>query len=298
MRLLFFVFFIVCNYSLLAQKETISGKVLDAETGLVLPFASVSFNDFSNGSVSNSEGIYVMDIPIDRLEDSLYFSYMGYKTLCVSIKSLSINGNVSLHSVQINLAEIPVYSQTVNTLKIIKLVKENFTKNHPKANQTQRLFYHNYNNTPFSESYSMKVLKSSFTDLDQGLVDEVLEVIPEDIKSYRDVVVDLCSYNSQKKIIPIEGISLQESTALSVQNQIEKKLLSLTEDIEYSFEDDRLYYKLSSGIISTKLEIDESDTEEKDSLKRNNNDSTSYFLNATAITDIYYSIFVCLFRCV
>jgi hypothetical protein len=126
----------------------------------------------------------------------------------------------------------------------------------------------------------MKVLKTSFADLDQGLVDEVLEVIPEDIKSYRDVIVDLYSYDAQKKIIPVEGISLQESTALSVQKQIEKKLLRLTEDIENSFKDDRLYYKLSSGIISTKLEIDESDTEDKDSLMRNNNDSTSYFLNA------------------
>ncbi len=280
MRLLLFVFFIFCNLSVWAQKETISGKVIDAETGFLLPFASISFNDFSNGSVSNAEGIYIMDIPVDRLKDSLYFSYMGYKTLCVNIKSLMRDGNVLLHSAQINLAEIPVHSQTLSTLKIIKLVKENFSKNHPKANQIQRIFYHSSNTTPFSEANRMKVLKTSFADLDQGLVDEVLEVIPEDIKSYRDVIVDLHSYNAQKKIIPVEGISLQESTALSVQKQIEKKLLSLTEDIENSFKDDRLYYKLSSGIISTKLEIDESDTEEKDSFMRNNNDSTSYFLNA------------------
>ena len=40
MRLLFFVF-IFCNLSVWAQIETISGKVLDAETGFVLPFASI-----------------------------------------------------------------------------------------------------------------------------------------------------------------------------------------------------------------------------------------------------------------
>ena len=280
MRLLSFVFFIVCNLLVWAQKETISGKVLDVETGFVLPFASISFNDFSGGSVSNAEGIYVMDIPVHRLEDSLYFSYMGYETLRASIKSLLIDGNVSLHSALIDLAEIPVYSQTLNTLEIIKLVRENFSKNHPKVNQIQRIFYHSYNNTPFSEANRMEVLKTSFADLDQGLVDEVLEVIPEDIKSYRDVIVDLYSYDAQKKIISIEGISLQESTTLSIQKQIEKKLLSLTEDIEDSFEDDRLYYKLSSGIISTKLEIDESDSKDNDSLMSNNVDSTSYFLKA------------------
>ena len=113
------------------------------------------------------------------------------------------DGNVSLNSAHINLAEIPVHSQTLSTLKIIKLVKENFPKNHPKINQIQRLFYHSSNTTPFSEANRMKVLKTSFLDLDQALVDEILEVIPENIKSYRDVIVDLYSYDAKKKIIQI-----------------------------------------------------------------------------------------------
>ena len=38
---------IVCNLSIWAQKKIITGRVLDAETGLSLPFASISFNDYS-----------------------------------------------------------------------------------------------------------------------------------------------------------------------------------------------------------------------------------------------------------
>jgi len=200
---------IVCNLSIWAQKKIITGRVLDTETGLSLPFASISFNDYRNGSVSNSEGIYVMDIAADRLEDSLYFSYMGYETLGVSVKSLLMEGSVWLRSVQLNLAEIPVYSQTLNALAIIKSVKKNFPNNHPKVNQLQHLFYHSYNNTPFSEANRMNVLKTSFDDIDQGLVDEVLDVIPENIKSYRDVIVDFYSHGAETKIMPIEGISLQ-----------------------------------------------------------------------------------------
>lgn len=278
--MLFIVLLIVCNLSVWAQKKILTGRVLDLETGIALPFASISFNDYSNGSVSNSEGVYVMDIAADRLGDSLYFSYMGYETLGVSVKSLLMEGGVWLRSAQINLAEIPVYSQTLNALAIIKLVEKNFPKNHPQVNQVQHLFYHSYNNTPFSEANRMNVLKTSFTDIDQGLVDEVLEVIPEDIKSYRDVIVDFYSHGAERKIMPIEGISLQESTALSVQKQIEEKLLSLTEDIELSFEDDELYYKMGTGIISSKLELDEPDSEDIDTVMTNTDDTTHYLIRA------------------
>ena len=280
MRISIIGFLIVCNLSIWAQKKIISGRVLDAETDLALPFASISFNDYSNGSVSNSEGVYVIDIAADRLGDSLYFSYMGYETLGISVKSLLMEGSVWLRSAQINLTEIPVYSQTLNALAIIKLVEKNFPKNHPQVNQLQHLFYHNYNNTPFSEVNRMNVLKTSFADIDQGLVDEVLEVIPEDIKSYRDVIVDFYSHGAETKIMPIEGISLQESTALSVQNQIEEKLLGLTEDIELSFEDDELYYKMGTGIISSKLELDEPDAEDIDTVMTNADDTTHYLISS------------------
>jgi hypothetical protein len=279
MRISFIALLITCNLSIWAQNKSINGRVVDAETGVVLPFASISFNDYSNGSVSNSEGVYVIDIPTDRMSDSLYFSYMGYETLRVSVKSLMTEGSVSMHSAQINLAEIPVYSQTLSALDIIKLVQRNFTENHPQVNQAQRLFYHSYNNTPFSEANKMRVKKTSFVDIDQELVDEVLDVIPEDIKSYRDVIVDFYSHGVERKIVPIEGISLQESTALSVQKKIEEKLLSLTEDIELSFEDDELYYKMGTGIFSTKLELDNSDSEDTDTVMTHADDSTYYLMS-------------------
>ena len=283
---------IVCNLSIWAQKKIITGRVLDTETGLSLPFASVSFNDYRNGSVSNSEGMYVMDIAADRLEDSLYFSYMGYETLGVSVKSLLMEGSVWLRSVQLNLAEIPVYSQTLNALAIIKLVKKNFPNNHPKVNQLQHLFYHSYNNTPFSEANRMNVLKTSFDDIDQELVDEVLEVIPENIKSYRDVIVDFYSHGAETKIMPIEGISLQERTALSVQNQIEEKILNITEDIELSFEDEELYYKMGTGIISSKLELNEPDSEDVDTVMTNADDTTNYLISSEYLRKDIENFFV------
>ena len=67
--------FVISRYGL--KKKSISGRVVDAETGVALPFASISFNDYSNGSVSNSEGVYVIDIPADRMGDSSVFQLYG-----------------------------------------------------------------------------------------------------------------------------------------------------------------------------------------------------------------------------
>ena len=80
--------------------------------------------------------------------------------------------------------------------------------------------------------------------------------------------------------MPIEGISLQERTALSVQNQIEEKILNITEDIELSFEDDELYYKMGTGIISSKLELNEPDSEDVDTVMTNADDTTNYLISS------------------
>ena len=44
MRISFIGLLIVCNLSMWAQKKIISGSILDVETGLALPFASICDN--------------------------------------------------------------------------------------------------------------------------------------------------------------------------------------------------------------------------------------------------------------
>ena len=55
--------------------------------------------------------------------------------------------------------------------------------------------------------------------------------------------------------------------------------MSLTEDIELSFEDDELYYKMGTGIFSTKLELDNSDSEDTDTVMTHADDSTYYLMS-------------------
>lgn len=60
--------------------NSISGQVLDAETHLPLPFASISVMDSQLGTISNSEGYFVLSSESILGTDTLLFSYMGYET--------------------------------------------------------------------------------------------------------------------------------------------------------------------------------------------------------------------------
>ena len=58
---------------------TIRGRVTDASTGRSLPYANVSVRGTASGSISNTDGVYVIsDVPAGS--HTLQASYMGYRT--------------------------------------------------------------------------------------------------------------------------------------------------------------------------------------------------------------------------
>lgn len=58
--------------------EKITGRIIDAETGEPLPFATVSFKSVPKGTVANGNGEFGLIIPQDLYNDTLSFSYLGY----------------------------------------------------------------------------------------------------------------------------------------------------------------------------------------------------------------------------
>ena len=69
-----------------------------------------------------------MDIPVNRLKELCVSVIWDIENYALALNLFLRDGNVLLSSVQINLAEIPVHSQTLSTLKIIKLVKGKFSQ--------------------------------------------------------------------------------------------------------------------------------------------------------------------------
>jgi hypothetical protein len=116
--------------SLISQEVmTILGIVFDAETGKGLPFAQISLQNSTTGTVTNDEGQFKLDIPAGFEKDSLLVAYLGYETLKRPVYLLAgnlIRLPLKPHSLQ--LAEVEIIA--LSPLEVIRRVVENIPANY------------------------------------------------------------------------------------------------------------------------------------------------------------------------
>ncbi len=88
-----------------ALEKTIRGKVTDAEDGSPLPGVNVLVRNSSVGTTTDFEGMYEISVPDDVT--SLSFSFIGYKTIEVSIDNRS-TVDVALEAEAEQLSEVVI----------------------------------------------------------------------------------------------------------------------------------------------------------------------------------------------
>ncbi|MBN2519640.1 MAG: carboxypeptidase-like regulatory domain-containing protein [Bacteroidales bacterium] len=143
-----------------------SGKIIDIETKKPIIFANVYIQGTSVGTVSNSDGEFIIKIPVDNLNDNLSISYIGYKNKVISINELNETGNIfKLEKDPISIDEVIVRKE--DPLKLLKSallkVKENYT-NTPSMLTTfyRETIKQNRNYVAVSEAI-LNIYKASYT---------------------------------------------------------------------------------------------------------------------------------------
>jgi len=129
-RLSIILFFVFWALSLMAQKQVISGKIIDAGTKEPVPFTNIYFQKSLKGTVSNIDGKF--SIEYDGTKDSLVFSAVGYRTqtFCPSkIKQKRLN--VKLKQINIQIKEVRVKPRKTRAHELLRLIHE-----HEKENNT------------------------------------------------------------------------------------------------------------------------------------------------------------------
>jgi hypothetical protein len=92
---------------------------LDSKTKNELTFASITVSRSNISTISNSEGDFLIKIPIDRQDASLIISFLGYKEKVISIKDLKQENNLLyLEPINILLKEVVVNAIDANKLFI------------------------------------------------------------------------------------------------------------------------------------------------------------------------------------
>ena len=83
----------------------ISGRVTDSETGESLPYATIGIRHRGKGTVTNSNGDFVLKVTDECMNDTLSVSYVGYINRFLPVKSLP--GNVMVISMERDFIPIP-----------------------------------------------------------------------------------------------------------------------------------------------------------------------------------------------
>lgn len=93
-----------------AQKKTVTGVVTDKETSEPLPGVTVVVEGTTTGTITDFNGNY--SISVEDENATLAFSYIGYTSQSIAIKSIAMKGesiiNVQLSSEVMNLGELIV----------------------------------------------------------------------------------------------------------------------------------------------------------------------------------------------
>lgn len=106
------LFFCIHGYS---QEQIISGKVLSTENNEPLPYVNIGIKDKSVGTVSNENGVFKLYLDHKvRLNDTVIFSYIGYKTKKYLISDLkNLTGSILLQSKNMELDEVVLSAEKV-----------------------------------------------------------------------------------------------------------------------------------------------------------------------------------------
>ncbi len=86
-----FIFIFLGNY---VYGQNITGKTTDAN-GKTLPFVNIGIPLKNIGTISDADGFFSLRINKNNINDTLYFSMLGYKTSAVPIKKI-LNNNLSV----------------------------------------------------------------------------------------------------------------------------------------------------------------------------------------------------------
>ncbi len=101
---------------------TLRGKVVDAETGAALVFASVAVQESNVAIVTNIDGEFTLKVPVELTSKNLEVSYLGYRNKVVPISEMRDNGYKNMISLE--QAPIPIKEIIVKPIDPDEIVRK------------------------------------------------------------------------------------------------------------------------------------------------------------------------------
>ncbi|MDP2722295.1 MAG: carboxypeptidase-like regulatory domain-containing protein [Bacteroidales bacterium] len=269
---------------------TLRGVVYDEKTNEPLPYANIIVLHKYIGTVSNESGDFYLKRSDLEVTDTISFQYIGYQTKKCIVGDLDSVFTVSLKEDLINLNETFIYGNPPNAKDIIKKVVENRDANYKTISSKNQVFIRKRDISDIEE-LSTDLKKNSISQLDEQMIQNALIKIPRNLTSYTDMLDELYFLSESTdslKVKPLRTVSLKEIEIeeLDQFGKIFENLFNETQEEEY--------WKVKTGILSQKLEIDNESVGDTAMENKPGKDSSyvkyyassiKYWLKYTAIND-------------
>jgi len=120
-KLIYLLFFVFVNTLFAQPTKILKGKIIEKESLIPIPYATVKLLYSNKSTVSNAEGSFNLDVSADNSKDSIVISCMGYKPLKIEVESMK-KDNVSIFSMKEN--KILLNEVTITPLKVTAILNE------------------------------------------------------------------------------------------------------------------------------------------------------------------------------
>lgn len=248
MRTLFiFLVFIAGSNQLRSQQLT--ATVVDAKTGAPIPFATVVTGEHS-GLIANEEGMFsITTQQLTRIKDSIVVSSMGYEK--VGLWQPKGETTISLTPKTFELAQVFINANPLKPEEVIAKVKDNLLTNYTISPSKKKIFFRQSDFNRMNRiDFGFK--KSSIAELNKALFDELAASIPKTSSSYKEAVGDYYGdYRTNKLHIDKAAELYDKNSDVSVDGLSDRLERIFKENVKPDS-----YFKIRSGLIGTKIEMD------------------------------------------
>lgn len=132
------IFFLIFSSAAFGQ-QVIEGKIVDAETGKPISFASVTIIGTSKGTSANLNGEFTL---VASQSVSLKITCVGYES--IEINGATGNQMIKLKPIATLLNAVVVFNKPVNPAKIVRKAFANIRLNYVQQPFIQKFFYRHY----------------------------------------------------------------------------------------------------------------------------------------------------------
>ncbi len=117
----------------------ISAKIIDDKKGDPIAYASVSILHKPIGTITNTDGNFLLKIHPDNIRDSIVISSMGFEQILLPAYELLDEDIIVMNTFSIRIKEVKVTA--INPMQLLENIRNNLPENYPEDSRLMTAFY-------------------------------------------------------------------------------------------------------------------------------------------------------------